>query len=112
MAWRKYEEFQVRVDKDPVSAETLLREANDAWEEVLKHADAPDYIKGMHANLSGTHLTAATLLLDLGRQRDAQTAVEKSIDHGEKALKLDPDRPLVKKNLEDARNMLELLRRR
>lgn len=55
---------------------------------------------------------AAQELLHLGRRRDAESAVEKSIDHGEKALKLDPDRPLVKKNLEDARKMLELLRRR
>lgn len=111
LASRKYEEFQVNIDMDPEGAEKLLREANDAWEEVLKQANVPDYLKEAHGNLAGTHLTSAKLLLLLGRERDAERAVEKSVDHGEQALKLDPERPLVKKNLDEARKLLELLRR-
>lgn len=52
----------------------------------------------------------AEFQLWLRKPREAETALVKSIRHGEKAVELARDRPLVKHNLEVALQMLDRLR--
>src|SRR5207244_12342016 len=64
-----------------------------------------------------TRLAAAWLALaevqqQLGKRDAAEASLKKAIDHGERAVALDPDRPLAKHNLDVARQTLDGLRER
>jgi tetratricopeptide (TPR) repeat protein len=109
-AARKYEEAQVKEQKGEVEAERLYREAITLWEEVLPQAKNEDYRKGAVARLALAYLHVGELQQQQGKHPDAEAALKKAIDYGEKALALDPERPLPKHNLEVARQRLEGLR--
>jgi len=106
-AVRKYEEAQVKALKGAAEAEGLFEEAIKLWEEVLPHADNPEYRKGAFFRLALAYLHLGELQQQKGKRTEAEAAVKKAIENGEKAVSLDPDRPLPKHNLEVARQMLE-----
>lgn len=110
-ASRKYEEADVKWRMGGGDAEAPLHEAIALWEEILPKAKNPDYVKGAQAQLAAAHLFHADILMQKGNNRDAAKALRQSIDHGEKALQLDPDRALIKHNLDVARKNLEQLRK-
>jgi tetratricopeptide (TPR) repeat protein len=109
-AARKYEEAQVKSQKGDAEAERLFREAIGVWEEILPQATNPDYQKGATGRLALGYLHVAELQQQRGKRSEAEAALKKSIDYGEKAVALDPGRPLPRHNLEVARQMLEGLR--
>jgi tetratricopeptide (TPR) repeat protein len=109
-AGRKYEEAQVKADKGDAAAEGLCQEAIATWEEILPQATNPDYRKDAVARLAVAYLLLGELQQKQGKRAEAEAAVRKSIDYGEQAVALDPDRPLPKHNLEVARQTLDGLR--
>jgi tetratricopeptide (TPR) repeat protein len=110
-AARKSEEAQVKAQKgDDGDAERLYREAIALWEEVLPQATNEDYRKGAFARLAAAHLILGELQGQAGKGAAAEESLRRAIDYGEKAVALDPDRPLPRHNLEVARQMLEGLR--
>jgi tetratricopeptide (TPR) repeat protein len=109
-AARKYEEAQVKEQKGQIEAERLYKEAIALWEEVLPQADNEDYRKSAVARLAIAYLCVGELQQQQGKQPDAEAALKKAINYGEKAVALDPERPLPKHNLEVARQKLEALR--
>jgi tetratricopeptide (TPR) repeat protein len=111
-AVRKYEEAQVKEQKEVVEAERLYREAITLWEEVLAQVNDEVYRKGAVARLALTYLQVSELQLQQGKLLSAEAALKKAIEYGEKAVALDPDRPLPKHNLEVARQRLDALRDR
>jgi tetratricopeptide (TPR) repeat protein len=106
-AVRKFEEAQVKAEKGAAEAEGLYQEAIALWEEVLPQATAPDYQRLTVTRLAIAHLAVAELRLQLGKSREAEEALRRSINYGEKAVALAPDRALPKHNLEVARQMLD-----
>jgi tetratricopeptide (TPR) repeat protein len=109
-AARKCEEAEVKAAKGEVEAEGLYQEAIALWEEVLPQASNEDYRKGAVARLAVAYLQLGELQQQLGKRSAAEATLKKGIDCGEKAVALDPGRPLPKHNLEVARQMLEELR--
>jgi tetratricopeptide (TPR) repeat protein len=105
-AYRKYEEAQVKAAKGDAAAERLFREAIALWEEVLPEVTNPEYRKGAIAQLALTYLQLAELRQQQGKATEAEAAFTKAIDYGEKAVALDPARPLPRHNLEVARQSL------
>src|SRR5262249_43787436 len=59
------------------------------------------------ARLATACLQLGDLEQQLGKRSAAEATFKKAIDYGEKAVSLDPDRPLPKHNLEVARQMLD-----
>jgi tetratricopeptide (TPR) repeat protein len=106
-AWRKYEEAQVKAEREPAEAEGLYQEAVALWEEVLPQATSPDYRKAALARLATAHLVLGELRQQLDRRPQAEAAFKKAAEYGEKAVALDPERPLPRHNLEVARQALE-----
>jgi tetratricopeptide (TPR) repeat protein len=109
-AGRKYEEAQVKDQKEAAEAERLYKEAIALWEEVLPQADNEDYRKATVAQLATAYLQLGELQQQLGKRPAAEATLKKGIDYGEKAVALGPDRPLPRHNLEVARQALERLR--
>jgi tetratricopeptide (TPR) repeat protein len=109
-ATRKYEQAVVGAQKGDAAAEGLFQDAIAAWAEILPQATSEDYRKGALAQLALAHLHLAELHQQQDKLQDAEQDLRKAIDHGEKAVALDPDRPLVKHNLEVSRQMLDRLR--
>src|SRR5262249_16488165 len=111
IAGLKYEEAHVKAQKGATSeAERLYTEAVTSWEEVLTQASSPEYRKVTTMQLAEVWLLIAQLRLRENKPRDAEAALVKSIQYGERAVKLAPDRPLVQDKLEVARNQLDRLR--
>jgi tetratricopeptide (TPR) repeat protein len=106
---RKYEESQVKADQGAPEAEGLLREAIALWEEVLPRATARDYRKFAVKRLADAYLLLAEMRQQF-RRGEPEPALRKAIEYGERAVKLQPDRPLVQHNLEMARRALDRLR--
>jgi tetratricopeptide (TPR) repeat protein len=106
-AARKYEEAQVKADQGAVEAEGLYREAIALWEEVLPQATNEEYRRVAVVRLATAYLRLGDLQLQLGQRSQAEATLKKGVDYGEKAVALDPDRPLPKHNLGVARQMLE-----
>jgi tetratricopeptide (TPR) repeat protein len=106
---RTYEEALVEAQSGAVEAERLYQEAITAWEEVLPQADNPEYRKGAIGRLSLAHLRLGELQLQNGKRTAAEATLKKAIEYGERAVDLEPDRPLTKHNLEIAHQMLEEL---
>jgi tetratricopeptide (TPR) repeat protein len=109
-AVRKYEEALVKAQNGEVEAEGLYRRAITRWEEVLPHATNEDYRKSAVGRLALAYVRLGELQQQLGKRSAAETSLKQGIDYGEKAVALEPDRPLVKHNLEVARRQLERLR--
>jgi tetratricopeptide (TPR) repeat protein len=103
---RKYEEAQVKVQKGEAKAEELYAEAIALWEEILPQVKVPDYRRFAVARLAAAHLILGELRQRLGKVNEAEASLLKSIEYGEKAAELEPDRPLPKHNLEVAREKL------
>jgi tetratricopeptide (TPR) repeat protein len=106
-AARACEEAQVKAGKQVAEAERLYQEAITLWEEILPHATNEAYRKGAITRLATTCLQLGNLQQLLGKRAAAEATLAKGIDYGEKAVSLDPDRPLVKHNLELARQLLD-----
>jgi tetratricopeptide (TPR) repeat protein len=106
-AARVCEEAQVKVGKQGDEAERLYQEAITLWEEILPHATNETYRKSTITRLATTCLQLGNLQQLLGKRAEAETTLAKGIDYGEKAVSLDPDRPLVKRNLELSRQLLD-----
>src|SRR5262249_28678083 len=99
-AARKYEEAQVKDTNGELEVENLYREAIALWEEVLSQADNPEYRKGALAQLAVALLHVAELQERQGKRSEAEGTLKAAIARGQEAVALDPDRPLVRKNLE------------
>jgi tetratricopeptide (TPR) repeat protein len=109
-AFRKFEDAEVKADKGDITAETLYQEAVALWEEVLPKAINPKYKVYATTRLASAFLMLAEFQQRLGKRSEAESNFQKSIDYGEKAVALDPDRHLISHNLEVARQRLEELR--
>jgi tetratricopeptide (TPR) repeat protein len=109
-AGRKYEQAAVAAEKGDGAAEGLYQDALAAWEEILPQATNEDYRKYALARLAAVHLELGELHRKLDKLHDAEQDLRKAIDYGEKAVALDPDRPLPKHNLEVSRRMLDRVR--
>jgi tetratricopeptide (TPR) repeat protein len=104
---RKYEEAQVKAQQRADGADQLCSEAIALWEEILPQANAEEYRRRATARLAAAYLLLGELRQDQGKRREAEAALLKSIDYGEKAVDLAKDRPLPRHNLEVARQMLD-----
>jgi tetratricopeptide (TPR) repeat protein len=109
-AFRKYEEARVKAQKGEPGADGLYREVIAEWEEVLSRATSHEYRKGATARLAGVYLELAEFQQQFGKHSASEPTLEQAIAYGEKAVALDPDRPLPKHDLEVARQMREELR--
>jgi tetratricopeptide (TPR) repeat protein len=109
-AVRKYEEAQVKAAKGEVEAERLYREAIALWEEILPQATNPEYRRSAISRLAAAYVALGELQQQQGKRSEAEAILKKGIDYAEKAVALDPDRPLPRHNLEVARRLLEGLR--
>ena len=108
-AVRTYEESQVLNGKEDLKAERLVSEAIATWEEILPHASNNEYPKFAVARLATAFLRRAGLQERLGKRADCEASLKKAIDHGARAVELDPGRPLVRHNLDVANRMLARL---
>jgi tetratricopeptide (TPR) repeat protein len=104
---RKYEEAAVQARKGAAGAGALYEEAIALWEEILPQATAAEYRRFAPARLETAYLALGEWRLQQGQRREGEAALRKAIDYGEKAVELDPDRPLPRHNLEVAREMLD-----
>jgi hypothetical protein len=109
-ARRKYEQGLVAAQKGDAAAEGLFLDAAAAWAEILPRAASEDYRKDTTAQLALTHLHLAELHQQQDKLHDAEKDLRRAIEHGEKAVVLDPDRALVKHHLEQSRQMLDRVR--
>jgi tetratricopeptide (TPR) repeat protein len=109
-AARKYEDGEVESAKDGSQAERLFREAITLWEEVLPHATNEDYRKRAVAQLATAYMRVGELQGQLGSPSASEASLKKGIEYGERAVELDPTRPLPRHNLQVARRLLEGLR--
>jgi tetratricopeptide (TPR) repeat protein len=106
-AARKYEEGEVKSATEGPQAERLFREAIALWEEVLPHATNEDYRKRSVAQLATACLRLGELQGQLGSPSASEASLKKGIEYGERAVELDPTRPLPRHNLQVARRLLE-----
>jgi tetratricopeptide (TPR) repeat protein len=103
----KFEEAQVKEQKGEVEAENLFAEAVALWEEILPQATNEEYQKYAFSQLASGLLHLGDLQDRLGKRSAAETSLKKAIEYGEKAVTLDPNRPLLKHKLEVAKNLLD-----
>jgi tetratricopeptide (TPR) repeat protein len=106
-AARAHEEADIKAQKQDADAERLYAKAIALWEEILPQITNEVYRKGTVVRLA----TACSLLGQLqqrfGKRAAAEATLTRAIDYGEKALAQDPERPLLKHNLELARQLLD-----
>jgi tetratricopeptide (TPR) repeat protein len=108
LADRKYEEGWIKAQKgEAAAAEPLYVEAIALWEEVLPQVESPVFCKAATIQLAEAYLALAELRLRQNMAGDAEKALLKSIKYGEDAVKLAPDRPIAKHNLDVARRRLD-----
>jgi hypothetical protein len=88
----------------------LYSEAITAWEETMPQATADSYRKIGTARLAPSFLRLGAIHSREGNLGPAEENLKKAIDYGEKAVALDPSRPLCQHNLLVARRELEDLR--
>jgi hypothetical protein len=70
----------------------------------------PRVVKNTTARLATAYLWLGELEEQLDKRADSEASLKKAIDYGERAVSLDPARPLPKHNLQVARGTLERLR--
>ena len=107
-AIRTYEEAQA--SDEASKAEGLVRQAIAAWEALLPQSNNPSYAKTATSRLATAYLWLGELQEQLDKRSDSEVSLKKAIDYGERAVSLDPARPLPKHNLQVARRTLEGLR--
>lgn len=107
---RKSEEAEIRDDKGEAEAESLYRETIALWEEILPKATNEAYKKSTVARLAFAYLRVGEMQSQDGKRAAAEASLKKAIEYGEKAVALDPSRPLPKHNVAVARRALEQLR--
>jgi tetratricopeptide (TPR) repeat protein len=107
-AVHQFEEAEVKNQKGLPEAEPLYREAISAWEAILTQPTAQPY-RGYLLTRLATGYLARGHLLQRRKAADAESVLQKAISYGEKAVAERPDRPLLKHNLEVARQMLDTL---
>jgi tetratricopeptide (TPR) repeat protein len=107
VATRKYEEGLIKAQQGAAEAEGHYQEAIAVWEAILPKATAPEHRRLITARLAAAYLSLGEHRQQRGQRPEAEAALRKAIDHGEKAVELAPDRPLYKHNLETAREMLD-----
>src|SRR5205823_5931218 len=93
-AVRKYETALVKAEQNDPAAESLYQEALTTWEEILPQAGNEMYRKQAVPRLAAGYLQLGELQLHLGKRAAAAAALRKAVDHGERAVALEPDRPL------------------
>jgi tetratricopeptide (TPR) repeat protein len=106
VAGQKYEAALIKEQAHDVQAETLCQEAIALWEEVLPQALNETYRKWALGQLTDAYLRLGEIRMRHGKRPLAEPALKKAIDYGQKAVLLDPGRPLVRNNLERARQTL------
>jgi tetratricopeptide (TPR) repeat protein len=106
-AVRKYEEAEVKEGKEDLKAEGLYRECIATWESILSEETTKEYRKSTVARLATACLVLGDVQVRLGKRPEAESNLKKAIDYGEKAVDLDPARPLPRHNLDVARQRLE-----
>jgi tetratricopeptide (TPR) repeat protein len=104
---RKYEEAVVKGQQGGAEAAGLYGEAIALWEEILPQAPSRDIRRYVASRLAAAYLQVGDLRQRQGQRREAEAALLKAIEYGEEAVKLAPDRPLARRNLDLARQMLE-----
>jgi tetratricopeptide (TPR) repeat protein len=110
-AQHKSEQAQVIGEKDAPQAERLYREAIDLWEEILPNATNQDYRRFALSRLAAAYLQLVRWQSPADAAK-AETRLKKAIEYAEKAVELDPTRPLPKHNLDVARRSLAALQDR
>src|SRR5262249_57343771 len=109
----KFEEGEVKERQGVPGAEELYVEAIAICEEILPKGKNPEYCKYARVRLAAEYLALAELRLRMTKTREAEASLQKAISHGQEAVKLDPDSPIAKDNLEVARHLLrDLLQQR
>jgi tetratricopeptide (TPR) repeat protein len=106
-AVRKYEEAEVKEGKEDLKAEGLYRESIATWESILTEETSKEYRKSTVARLATACLVLGDVQVRLGKRPEAESNLKKAIEYGEKAVDLDPARPLPRHNLDVARQRLE-----
>jgi tetratricopeptide (TPR) repeat protein len=107
---RKCEEAEVRDQKGEAEAESLYREAIALWEEVLPDATNAAYRKSTVARLAAACLRVGEIQQQNNNRSASEASLKKAIEYGEKAVALDPARPLPRHYLGVARRTLERTR--
>jgi tetratricopeptide (TPR) repeat protein len=103
---RKFEEAQVKALRGEAEAERLYQEAITAWEEILPQAESQEYRTFAVGRLFSAYLRLGEFQTQFGKRPAAEATLKKGIDYGEKAVALQPDRPLTKHNLDVAHRLL------
>ena len=98
-AIRTYEEAQA--SDEPSKAEGLVRQAIAAWEALLPQSDNPSYTKTATSRLATAYLWLGELEQQLDKRSDSEVSLKKAINFGERAVSMDPTRPLPKHNLQE-----------
>jgi tetratricopeptide (TPR) repeat protein len=109
-AVHKFEQGQVKVQTSPAEAEGLYQEAIGLWEEILPQATNEKYRSAAPGNLASAYRQLGEVQRLLGKRPQAEATFQKAITLGEQALRLDPDRPLARHNLDMARRAKASLR--
>jgi tetratricopeptide (TPR) repeat protein len=106
-ALRKYEDGLIKTQQGAAEADGLYQEAIAVWEALLPRATDPEHRRLVTARLASTYASLGEQRQQRGKRPEAEAALRKAIEYGEKAVELAPDRPLYKHNLEVARDMLD-----
>jgi tetratricopeptide (TPR) repeat protein len=109
-ARRKFEEAQVKAAAGDAAAERLYQECISAWEEILKQTTDQEYRRATVVNLATAFAMLGEFQTVLGKHSEAEASLRKAIKHGEQALAVEADRPLIRNNLEVARRLLVTVR--
>jgi tetratricopeptide (TPR) repeat protein len=109
-AERKYEEAGIKSGKADPDSERLFAEAIAAWEAVLPQSNVEEYRKSTTGRLALAYLRLGQVQEWKGKSGPAEESLKKAIEYGDKAVALDPSRPLYQHNLQVARRALEELR--
>jgi tetratricopeptide (TPR) repeat protein len=109
---QKYEEAAVKEAHGEPGADALYEEAIAIWEEVLAKSTASEYKKFAVARLASAYLVLGDLQRRQGNIPEAKAAFRKAIEHGEQAVQLRPQGPLIRHQLKRARQLLHDLRER
>src|SRR5262249_37346290 len=109
-AGHKFEEARLNSQRGGIEAECLYQEAISLWEEVLPHATNPAYRKEAIARLTFVYFLLGEWQQQQGKRPEAEATIGQAIAYGEKALKLDSDRPIIGHVLVAARQRLVALR--
>jgi tetratricopeptide (TPR) repeat protein len=107
VASRKYEEAHVKADRGEAAAEDLYSEAISLWEEVLAQETDDKHRSADIARLAAACLLLGELQVRKGKHLTAEQTLRKAVRYGREAMDREPDRPLIRHNLDVARRTLD-----